>query len=229
MSEFDKKVEELISETESNIYDLEKMIFTGRYSFIEKDFRVLSKQSIVILYSLWEGYVQEIFTLFLKEVDKSTTSYFDLKESFMISQIEKNFKQFNEYPQKLNGKVIFHKAYFKTVTQPNHSLLSQIDTKNNVGLDVLNELLDIHGMKKIAEHWKEKGYTHPNPTVKSILADLLHIRNNTAHGNRIVTNVTINQSDFQKYKNLILDLIYEVGNLVTECIIQKTYRNDQKD
>lgn len=55
----------LIEETEGNIYDLEKMIFTGRYTFLKKDFQILSKQSIVILYSLWEGFVQEAFTIFL--------------------------------------------------------------------------------------------------------------------------------------------------------------------
>lgn len=163
---FNKQIDELISETENNIYHLEKIIFTRRYNFLEKDFKVLSKQSIVILYSLWEGFVQEIFTLFLQEVDKSINSYFELKDSFMIYQIEKNFKQFNEYPKKLNKKRKFHEDYFQSITKSKHQLTYKIDLKNNVGLEILNELLDIHGINTISVYWKDKGYIHPQPSVK---------------------------------------------------------------
>lgn len=223
MSHFDTQIEELMSETESNIYGLEKMIFSGRYRFLAKDFTILSKQSLVILYSLWEGFVQEAFSLFLREVENSTTSYFDLKESFMISQIEKNFKQFNEYPQKLKGKVHFHTTYFQEIIQPKHPIKTVVDLKNNVGLKILNELLDIHGAEKINKYWEEKEYNHPNPNIEDLLNDLLDIRNNTAHGNNIRTDVIINQTEFEKYKKLIIDLIYEVGRLLSECINNKTY------
>lgn len=223
MNSFNQSILELISETESSIYDLEKMIFTGRYNFLPKDFKVLSKQSIVILYSLWEGFIQEIFTLFLQEVDKSVNSYFELTDSFMVSQIEKSFKQFNNYPQKLNSKSNFHKIYFEEITKSKHKFELQVDVKNNVELDIVNGLLDIHGANTIPIYWDEKGYTYPNPNVKDLLRDLLYIRNNTAHGNRITTDVTISQADFERYKNLILDLIYEVGRLLSECIQNKTY------
>lgn len=223
MSNFNSQINELIFETESNIDDLEKMIFTGRYTFLEKDFKVLSKQSVVILYSLWEGFVQEVFNLFLQEVDKSVDSYFELKDSFMVSQIEKNFKQFNEYPQKLKGKSKFHESYFSLITQSKHKIDLRVDVKNNVELDILNELLDIHGANQIQEHWKDKGYTHPNLTVKDILKKLLYVRNNTAHGNKIMTDVIISQADFEEYKKLILNLIYEIGRLLIECIENKSY------
>lgn len=223
MNGFNQSILELISETESSIYDLEKMIFTGRYNFLPKDFKVLSKQSIVILYSLWEGFVQEIFTLFLQEVDRSVNSYFELTDSFMVSQIEKNFKQFNNYPQKLNGRYNFHRMYFEEITKSKHKFELKVDVKNNVELDIVNSLLYMHGANTIPTHWDEKGYAHPNPTVKDLLKDLLYIRNNTAHGNKIMTDVAISQTDFEQYKNLILDLMYEVGRLLSECINNKTY------
>lgn len=223
MYDFNEQILELISETEGNIYDLERMIFTNRYKFLEKDFKILSKQSIVILYSLWEGFVQEIFRLFLEEINRLTSSYFELKDSFMVSQIEKNFKQFNEYPQDLNKKKNFHKKYFDMITQPKHELKFQVDVKNNVGLEVLNNLLDIHGIGRIPEHWVDKGYAHPNPNVKDLLDKFLDIRNNTAHGNAIMTDIIISHSEFEKYKNLIICLMREIGRLLMECTRNRHY------
>lgn len=223
MQSFNSKIEGLISETESGIYDIEKMIFTGRYGFLPKDFKVLSKQSIVMLYSLWEGFVQEIFALFLQEVDRSVNSYFELTDSFMVSQIEKNFSQFNQYPKDDSAKIFFHTQYFNQITYKKHTIKDQVNLKNNVGLGVLNNLLKIHGIKEISPYWKEKGYAHKNCNVKDLLDKLLDRRNNTAHGNKIMTNVIIEQAEFDQYKKLIIDLIYELGNLFIECINNKTY------
>lgn len=223
MNYFDMQVEELISETESNIYDLEKMIFSGHYNFLDKDFKILSKQSVVILYSFWEGFVQDIFDIFLKEVGKSTNSYFELNDDFMVSQIEKNFPQFKDYPEKIGGKISFHKAYHQLLIQPKHEIKLNVNLKNNVGLEILNNLLKMHGIKGIKDPWEEKGYSHPNPTVKQLLDKILYIRNNTAHGNKIMTEVIIKQADFDQYKKLIINLMHELGKLFTQCINNKTY------
>lgn len=229
MIDFEQKVWELVSETESNIYDLERMIFTGRYVFLEKDFQILSKQSVVMLYSLWEGFIQEIFTLFLREVDKTTSSYFELKDSFMVSQIEKNFSQFNQYPRDDSAKIFFHTQYFNQITYKKHTIKDQVNLKNNVGLSVLNNLLKIHGIKEIPSYWKDKGYAHKNFNVKDLLDKLLDRRNNTAHGNKIMTNVVIEQAEFDQYKKLIIDLMYELGELFIECINNKIYlKSNQK-
>lgn len=223
MNYFDMQVEELISETESNIYDLEKMIFSGHYNFLDKDFKILSKQSVVVLYSFWEGFVQDIFDIFLKEVGKLTNSYFELNDDFMVSQIEKRFPQFKNYPENNKGKISFHKDYFQLLIQQKHDIKLKVDLKNNVGLEVLNNLLKIHGIKAIDEYWEEKGYSHPNLTVKQLLNKILHIRNNTAHGNKIMTDVIIEQEEFEQYKRLIIDLMHELGKLFIQCINSKTY------
>lgn len=223
MSYFNTKIEELILETESNIYDLEKMIFSGHYNFLGKDFKVLSKQSVVILYSFWEGFVQDIFNIFFKEVDGSINTYFELNNDFMVSQIEKKFRQFENYPKNNKNKIKFHESYFKFSIETKHNIEFNVDSKNNVGLEVLNNLLEMHGIKTIEEHWKNKGYSHPNLTVKQLLDKILFIRNNTAHGNKIMTDVIIKQTEFDQYKRLIIDLIHELGNLFIECINNKTY------
>lgn len=223
MSLFDTQIEELVFETERNISDLEKMIFTGHYNFLDRDFKILSKQSVVILYSLWEGFVQDIFNIFLKEVDNSIHQYFELKDSFMVSQIEKSFPQFKNYPEKNKQKSVFHELYFQSLIGTKHNIKFNVDLKNNVGLEVLNHQLETHGIKVIKEYWEEKGYTHPNLTVKQLLNKILYIRNNTAHGNKIMTDVIITQAEFEQYKSLVIDLIRELGKLFIECIDNKTY------
>ncbi|MDO4894022.1 MAE_28990/MAE_18760 family HEPN-like nuclease [Moraxella sp.] len=223
MSYFNTKIEELILETESNIYDLEKMIFSGHYNFLNKDFKILSKQSVVILYSFWEGFIQDAFNIFLKEVDGSINTYFELNNNFMVYQIEKKFPQFEHYPQNNKKKFQFHESYFGLLVEKKHNIQFNVDLKNNVGLEVLNNLLEVHGITIIKEHWKEKGYSHPNLTVKQLLNKILYIRNNTAHGNKVMTNVIIEQVEFEQYKRLIIDLMHELGKLFIECINNKNY------
>ena len=87
MNDYKTKLYDLVSETESNIYNIEKLIYTSRYNFLPQDFKVISKQSIVILYSLWEGFVQEAFQIFLEEVNANVNSLYQLNEDFMLSQI----------------------------------------------------------------------------------------------------------------------------------------------
>ncbi len=126
---FNREIYSLISETESNIYDIEKIIFTHRYCYLDKDFTILSKQSIVMLYSLWEGFIQEVFTIFLEEVNKNINTIFELCDDFMISQIEYNFPQLFNYPQNIDKKVKFHKAMNEFQLDKKHKLKPNINCK----------------------------------------------------------------------------------------------------
>lgn len=218
---FNRKIYSLISETESNIYDIEKIIFTHRYKYSEKDFSILSKQSIVMLYSLWEGFIQEVFGLFLEEVNKHIDTIFELCDEFMLSQIEYTFPQFFSYPQNLDKKVKFHKSLNEFQLLEKHELRINVNCKNNVELSVLNDLLVSHGMAYIPDNWKS--YSRPNNNVKDILKSFLKFRNNQAHGNKIMTEVIMTHKEYEVYKNLIIDLIYEVGKKIMDSIFTKNY------
>ena len=167
MNDYKIELHDLVSETESNIYNIEKLIYTSRYSFLPQDFKVMSKQSIVILYSLWEGFVQEVFQIFLKEVNANVNSLYQLSEDFMLSQVENSFKQFQNYPSKEESRKKFHKRLNEFLLEDNHELNTVVNCKNNVEIDVLNNLFKTYGMEAIPYKWKE--YSHPNNDLKQVM------------------------------------------------------------
>ncbi len=221
MNDYKIKLYDLVSETESNIYNIEKLIYTSRYNFLPQDFKVISKQSIVILYSLWEGFVQEVFQIFLKEVNANVNSLYQLNEDFMLSQIETSFKQFQNYPSKEESRKKFHKRLNEFLFEDNHQLNTVVNCKNNVEIDVLNNLFKTYGMEAIPYKWKE--YSHPNNDLKKVMKDFLHYRNNQAHGNRITADVIIEHSEFEIYKNVVIDLLHETSRKLEECLNSRTY------
>lgn len=221
MNDYKVKFYDLVSETESNIYNIEKLIYTGRYSFLPRDFKVMSKQSIVILYSLWEGFVQEVFQIFLKEVNANVNSLYQLNEDFMLSQVEDSFKQFQNYPSKEESRKKFHKRLNEFLLEENHELNTVVNCKNNVEIDVLNKLFKTYGMEAIPYKWKQ--YSYPNNDLKQVMKDFLHYRNNQAHGNRVTADVVIEHSEFEIYKNVVIDLLYETSRKLEECLSSKTY------
>ncbi|MGB5876835.1 MAG: MAE_28990/MAE_18760 family HEPN-like nuclease [Psychrobacter nivimaris] len=221
MNDYKTELDDLVSETESNIYNVEKLIYTNRYNFLPQDFKLISKQSLVILYSLWEGFVQESFQIFLKEVDANINSLYQLNEGFMLSQIEIIFKQFQNYPSKEVSKMKFHRRLNEFALESNHQLNTIVNCKNNVEIDVLNNLFNTYGMEPIPHNWED--YCHPNNNLKTVLKDFLHYRNNQAHGNRITANVVIEHNEFIIYKKLVIDLLFEVSRKLEKCLIEKTY------
>lgn len=221
MNDYKTELDDLVSETESNIYNVEKLIYTSRYSFLPQDFKLISKQSLVMLYSLWEGFVQESFQIFLKEVDANINSLYQLNESFMLSQIEIIFKQFQNYPSKEVSKMKFHRRLNEFALEDNHQLSTIVNCKNNVEIDVLNNLFNTYGMEAIPYSWGD--YCYPNNDLKTVLKDFLHYRNNQAHGNRITANVVIEHNEFVIYKKLVIDLLFEVSRKLEKCLIEKTY------
>lgn len=221
MNEYKIKFSDLVSETESNIYNVEKLIYTRRYNFLPQDFKIISKQSIVILYSLWEGFVQEIFQIFLKEVDANVCSLYHLNEDFMLSQVEASFKQFQNYPTKESSRKKFHNRLNEFLLEDNHELVTNVNCQNNVEIDVLNKLFKTYGMEEIPYEWKQ--YSHPNNSLRKVMKDFLYYRNNQAHGNRVTADVIIEHSEFEVYKNVVIDLLYETSNKLEECLNNKTY------
>lgn len=221
MNDYKTELDDLVSETESNIYNVEKLIYTNRYNFLPQDFKLISKQSLVILYSLWEGFVQESFQIFLKEVDANVNSLYQLNEIFMLSQIEVIFKQFQNYPSKEVSRMKFHRRLNEFALENNHQLSTIVNCKNNVEIDVLNSLFNTYGMESIPHNWGD--YCYPNNNLKTVLKDFLHYRNNQAHGNRITANVVIEHNEFVTYKKLVIDLLFEVSRKLEKCLIEKTY------
>ena len=107
MSNFEKTIEKDIEERETVLHETERILFTKRYNLSKKHLGIFSVQSITMIYSILEGFIQNSFNLYINEINIQEIEPNSVKDELFIYHIEKSFKQFNEYPQKHNKKITF--------------------------------------------------------------------------------------------------------------------------
>jgi hypothetical protein len=208
MGNLDDALQEVIEERMSVLFEIERAIFTKRYSLSSKHQDILSTQSVSMIYSLWEGFVQKSFNFYIDELNETGIDFYDFCDDIVIHHMESSFKQFKEYPKKDNKKVDFYKS-LKNFHGNRKCIISRVvNTESNVGFNVLNKLLREFALERFPEHWKD--YAHPNPNLRDSLNLLLRIRNAVAHGGDLISEDKIDQAVYARFKNLVADLMYEI-------------------
>ncbi len=221
MRNFDAKILEIIDERVTVLTEIERALFTRLYSLTNKHLSILSVHSITMIYSIWEGFIQEGFRLYIDEICSMNNIFMNFSDEIRLFHLENKFKQFHQYPHKPKDKIKFHDNIFSFYQEQNHSLYRNVNTRSNVGFETLNELLAIFNLKKFPSHWDK--YTHPNPTLDIILKDFLRYRNGIAHGGDLSSEERISQDIYKKYKTLVVDLMYEIRLKFLEGLDNKTY------
>ncbi len=221
MSDFEIKLLEIIKQRENVLFEIERALFTKRYNLSRKHFEIFAVQSIAMIYSIWEGFIQEAFQLYLAELNSKKIEFQGFRNEIVIFHIENTFKQFRNYPEKESRKVKFFSDLNAFFSSKHHSLYHQINTENNVSFDILNKILKAFCLKSFDEHWKK--YRHPNPNLKECLASFLRYRNGVAHGGDISSEEKVTQEVYVKYKNLVTDLMYEICFKMITGLENKTY------
>lgn len=203
--DFNEKSLNLIEESQMLITEIERAIFTKRYRLSSIHYTILSTNSISILYSTWEGYIQQICGLYIDEINNKKLDFFSLNERIIIYCKENKFKQFNEYPKKNQKKVKFYQNLQTFYSQSVHEIPRNFNTESNVGLEVLNKVMKTFNLETYPEHWGI--YKHPNPNLRESLVSFLKVRNTVSHGGLLPTNETIDQNMYSRFKRLVLDLM----------------------
>ena len=221
MDDFNTKLEEIIEERVSILFEIERTIFTQRYSLSWKHQDILSKQSISMIYSIWEGFIQKSFNLYIDELNKIDIELHDFCDSIVIHHMENYFKQFKEYPSKDSRKIFFFNSLKEFRTGNNFSIPRTINTESNVGFSVLNKLLGNFSIEKFPQHWKD--YSHPNPDLQKSLEFFLQMRNTIAHGGDLTSENKIDQKVYTRFKKLAIDLMYEIRLKMLEALEKKMF------
>lgn len=97
--------------------------------------------------------------------------------------MENTFKEFREYPQRLNRKINFFDKLEEHFSERQHDISRFVNTESNVGFSALNKLLMQFSLTPFPEHWER--YTYPNANLKEMLDTFLRYRNGVAHGGDI--------------------------------------------
>jgi RiboL-PSP-HEPN len=214
-------LEELIEERTTVLFEIERAIFTKRYSLSSKHKDIFSRQSVSMVYSIWEGFVQKSFNIYIDELNEFDVNFYNFDDGIVIHHMEKSFKQFKEYPAKDTKKINFFKSLKEFHTNNNCSISRIVNTESNVGFDVLNKLLKSFSLEQFPEHWEE--YSHPNPNLKESLNLFLRLRNAIAHGGDLTLEENVDQQVYSRFNKLVTDLMYEVRLKMLNGIENRTF------
>lgn len=221
MRDFENEHLSLIEQYENSSSEIERIFFTERYKLSKKHYSLLAVQSISILYSYWEGYVQNSFRLYIEYLNSLHIAFCQLSNEIVIFHMENTFKEFREYPEKLKRKIVFFNKLEEHFSEGQHDISQFINTESNVGFSVLNKLLTQFSLTPFPEHWER--YTYPNANLKETLDTFLRYRNGVAHGGDVSSEEKITQEVYAKYRMLINDLMYAIHDKFMEGIQSRTY------
>ena len=228
VNEFETNLIELIEERENVLFEIERVLFTKRYHLSKKHLDIFTVQSIAMIYSIWEGFIQQSFQLYIAYLNELQVDLNYFADSIVTFHMENKFKQLREYPKKDSSKKNFFLALEEHLSHSYHEIYKVVDTESNVSFEVLNKLLDTFGLEKFPPYWKQ--YTHPNPSLKDTMGTFLRYRNGVAHGGDISSEEKVSKQVYTKYKCLVTDLMYEMHDKFMKGIAQRTYlRENQRD
>lgn len=221
MATFDNKLVTFIDERETALFEIERTIFTGRYNLSQNHFEILSIHTITMIYSIWEGFVQQAFKTYIAELNLLDIEFNKFKEEINVFHIENEFKQLREYPTRFSKKVEYFNKLDFFFNVPKQQLNNTIKTDSNVSFEVLNKLLISLSLEPFPEFWHV--YKHPNPNLRDILKTFLRYRNGVAHGGDLSSEEKVTSAVYSKYKTLVLDLMYEIYFKMSESINKQHY------
>lgn len=222
MADFCSEVDELIIERQNAMTEIKKILFTQTYNLQNKHFEILAVHSITMMYSLWEGFINKVFSLYISEIKKEQINIFSFQDTIIAHYFNNTFKQFKEFPQKASKQVNFFlelKNFYNK--EDSNSLSLIVNTESNVGFDVLNKLLEIFHIQPFKEQWEP--FCYPNTNLKDSLRDFLRYRNSIAHGGDISSEEKITQAVYEKYEKLVLHLMYDIQLHMDNALNNKTY------
>lgn len=217
----ESSIQVLIDERVSAVTQVERTIFTGRYKLAKSDRELFATHSISIIYSFWEGYIQQAFGLYVDHINSLNLNMNTLEDSIRVMGMESLFKQFINYPTILNKKIKFYDLLYAHYSLNNHKLNRFINTESNVSFEVLNKILINFCLTPLPEFWRD--YRYPRANLKDTMTTFLRYRNSVVHGGDITSEDILSQEVFNKYKNLIFDLMYEIKDKIIEGANTKSY------
>ena len=173
----------------------------------EKQIRVIEKYSVVAIYSLWEGFVVNSFTLYIRELNNLNLTCDKLKLNILTQDIDTKVNLKNERKD-LEKRRRFVEGLFEYTKLP-INIIPKIPTESNINYDVINSILDSFYMKPL-----------PQERFERRLDKLLTVRNKIAHGEY---SIPVDSKMIQEFDFTVQEAMHEVTNSIVDGIVNKTY------
>lgn len=198
---------ELINEIDWRTEELSIIRLTPIKNKLKDDERkIIEKYSAVAIYSLWEGFVTQSFTIYIRTLNSQNLNCNNLHLNLITHDLDMKCNLRNERLH-FNAKYNFIDFIYKYQNLP-VSISMNIPTESNVNLKVLNKILLRFNLEQL-----------PEKNFKTRLDKLLMVRNNIAHGE---CSIKVN-------RNLIAELISTASDSMEALtnVIVDGYKNQR--
>lgn len=191
-----------------------------RYTFSKHDRELLLQHSIPMVYSIWEGFIQTAFQIYIRELNKLELTIDTVCKPLLIRHIEAEFKQFKQYPKDYERKKSFFEQLNQFYVLKIININPIVNTESNVGFKVLNRILKEFNLEEIPE------YPEPKYSLKIELDGFfLKIRNSVAHGQNAII---VSQEYLERTIKLVNKLMELVFEKIKKGFIEQSYlKNNQ--
>lgn len=178
-----------------------------RYKIRETDKQLIILFAIPMIYSIWEGFVVNTFTLFSRCLNSERRGWKELDENLLTHSIESEtnifgLSDFNKKKKTLGDLI--------DLLEGDAKITQKIPTKSNINYTVLNDILKRFNLKELNVNYKRK------------LNKLLLFRNAISHGD---TSIPVSQDVIDELSMLVNELMYEVEDIIKDGLIENCHLN----
>jgi hypothetical protein len=188
-----------------------------QYSFTEKDKQFFFNYSVLIIYATWEGFVQQTFQSYVRELNSLALDKALISDSILTFTFENTFKQIREYPDKESKKVKLISGLDTFFQDRILNIPAIINTQSNVSFEVINDLLATFNLYVFIEYLVKYKLNLKN----ELRFFIDHHRNPIAHGN--IGGIVVTQDNINRFIILVEILMDEVFERVKQGYISRTY------
>ncbi|MCA0350428.1 MAG: hypothetical protein LCH85_00400 [Chloroflexi bacterium] len=200
------KLNELVDVRVHEIAIIKKNIHNQKSDNLKK---LMEKYSVVMFYSLWEGFFCESLGLYIEYINSLNISIFDFHDclfAYCISnamELEKNVTDFNKHMD-------LSKSLMKIINNGFIEIPKQIDVKSNTTVKIMNNILRKLCVMNIDES-KSNDFNL-----------LLMKRNSIAHGDSL--NSYLNDEIILKLSELVIKSMDELAGNILNAIEKVSYK-----
>jgi len=200
-------IEEILADIDWRVSELATIkTIPTKYSFRDDHKKLHLKYSVTAIYSVWEGYIKNTFTLYSNHLNTLSISRYQISTSLLTHKLDSECN-FNNPRTAFKSKKKLVKL-IENIFEDTITLKPIIPTESNVNFKVLNKILERFSIKSVSISY-ENG-----------LNKLLQFRNMIAHGeNALSVNITHVTEFISLIEQLMLDIVINIEY----CYKIKTY------
>ena len=122
------KLQEILDEKVKVLGDLERIIYSERYSLSEDHKRILSLQSINMMYSVWEGFITASLKEYINYINSKFSDISELTDNIIAYNMVTEVKQFINPPEEIKKNKFNHFTFTSHIKKL--TLSQEIDNIN---------------------------------------------------------------------------------------------------